>query len=477
MAFKGVERGQGELFPPQIGDLVAEEHPARVVLDLLGKLDFTAFEARYSPIGQRAYPPSVMLAILLYGMIRRVRAARKLADMCRDDIPMRWLTAGLCPDFRTIADFRKNHRDDIAALLAQAAQLAIRLGVLKHALWATDGSVIKASARTSKNADREAIEHELAALKQYMSDELFRAHEADQDDDETFGEDDDGSGIPLSMTSAAARKAALEKALQELKDTPKRKHVHPSDPDAVLIKRNKKTAEVAYNGQITVDTESGLIVAADATSEVTDRHQLMPQLALARENTGLKPDAIVADKGYSGVATLVALEDAGVIAHVPQQKTPSQAAGENGFTRDDYTFDEELNVFTCPHGKTLKPHKSRLREGIRYQEYRANEHDCAACPLASRCLKKNAKARTISVCERADLVEAAKARAKSPEGRAAAKARRCSVEGGWASIKHALGLRQFNLRSRAGARCELAIAALAHNAKKLAAVLATLNPA
>lgn len=471
MAFKHYAREQGELFPARIGELVADDHPARVVVDLVASLDLSGFARRYSPLGQRAYPPQVMLAILLYGMVRRVRAARKLADMCRDDIPMRWLSGGLRPDFRTIADFRKHHREDISELLAAAAQLAIKLGVLKRALWAVDGSVIKASARTSKIADRRAIERELKELERFMNRELESAREEDRDDDETFGEDDDGSGVPAEMKSPAARKAALEKALQELDQNPKRSKVHPSDPEAVLIKRNAKPGEVAYNGQITVDTESNLIVAADATSDVTDRHQLLPQLSQASNNAGCKPDAIVADRGYSGGATLAKVVSEGVIAHLPQQRTPSQAAGENGFTRDDFAFDKEEECFVCPAGNALKPHRTRVREGIRYKEYRASTADCEACPLASRCLRKNAVARTISVSEHAELIKAASARALTPIGRAAAKARRCSVEGAWASIKHAFGLRQFNLRSRIGARCELAIAALAHNALKLANAL------
>ena len=461
--FKPSLREQSELFPPRVGDLVPAEHLVRVTLELVSQLDLSDFEARYDPLGQRAYPPDVMLAILLYGVTQGVRSSRKLARMCREDIPMRWLSGVLNPDFRTISDFRKNHRAEICDLLAKVVRLARRLKVVKLSLWAVDGSVIKASANTGKARKKRQIKAELERLKESIGREMDESDRIDKEEDDEHGEDDPGNGLPPGLRSKEDRARRLREALEVIEQED-RETAHPTDPDSVQIKRRNKPSVSAYNAQLTVDTDSGLIVSADVCRDTNDQKQLTPQVEQATENVQQRPEAVVADLGYRSGANLEAMERRSIGLFVPPTIHPQS----DRFGRDDFIYDELSDSFTCPAGKELnfiQTHRDRQRSYAR-RKYRCAE--CEGCELAGRCLRPGAKGRTIAVHEHEGLMKAADKRAETAKGRAAARKRRCTVEPAFGVIKAVLGLRQFATRGLNMVKAEFALAASAFNLLKLA---------
>jgi transposase len=320
---------------------VTEDNPVRAVEAFIDELDLAAlgFEGMQpAATGRPAYHPSTLLKIYLYGYLNRVQSSRRLEREAQRNIELMWLTGRLAPDFKTIADFRRENGPAIRAACGQFIELCRRLELFTKAVVAIDGSKFKAVNNRDKNFTvtkvAKRMEQVDASIARYLA-ALDRAdrEESDVAEARTDRINDKIAGLRRQMQ-------ALKQMEQQVQAAPD-KQVSLTDPDArSMATSGRGTGVVGYNVQTAVDAEHHLIVAHEVTNLGHDRTQLEPM--------GLKAQA---DRGYFNGEQVLACEGTGVLPCVPKTDT-SSAAQRGFFTRHDFVFDAQNDHYTCPPAKS-----------------------------------------------------------------------------------------------------------------------------
>ena len=482
MPFKPYEQDAGMLFPPHLGDLVAEDHLARVISEVVDQLDISAITGPYSDLGQNAYHPRMMLKILYYGYAIGIRPSRALAGAIGETVPFMWLAGGWEPDFRTISDFRKDHIRRIEDLFVQIVRICCRMGIVKTGHWSIDGTKVKANASKGNWVRREVVEEELKRVRKEIAEALAEAEKIDAIEDELLGAENEGKALPKEIRKKTERAKRLAKAIEKLNEKPERTRVNRTDVDAPLMKRKGGGFEPSYNPQATVDADSQVIVAGDVTDNPTDNAELIPQLDQAITNVEAKPDGVLADAGYTGVPNLEHIEEREVEGFIPQHENArkrakvsgdEEAASAKRFERGDFEYDSESDCYRCPAGETLElSHRKKKKQACGINVVKVYKRvGCGKCPYASRCLKTGAKGRSVERPEREDLVAAMNERLGSDRGKTAYAKRKQSVEPVFGVLKAVMRFREFLLRGLEKARGEWRLACGAFNMRKIWALM------
>jgi transposase len=461
--FKPHVQDQGELFPPRVGDLIPDDDLVRVVSEVVDQLDLTAFAHNYSHLGQNAFNPRTMLKLTLYGYAVGVRSSREIAAAIQDRVRFMWIAGNDKPGKSAIADFRKRNAGCIEDIFIQVVLICSQLGMVKFGLWSIDGTKLKANAGKNGLRTKDAMEEEITRLRAEIRAAMEEAEQADD-------EPDDEPPLPPSIRRKQDREKRLEQALKTTEDNPKaspKTKANTTDPDAKLMQRKGGGFEPAYSPQITVDSESQVVLAADVCTDTTDVLQLIPQIDQAISNTGGKPDAVAADAGYYSGPNLAAVKERDIAGYVAEKLDTNRKQGQ--FKREDFQYDEATDSFICPAGKTLSrgqiKTKQRKSGNFKAQVYKCNE--CAGCELASRCLKKKAKSRSIEVSEHEGVMKELHERLLTEQGKAALAQRRQSVEPVYGVQKTVMRFREFLLRGLKYVRAEFKLAMTAFNLRKI----------
>ncbi len=472
--FKPYDPGQRVMFPPNLGDLVAEDHLARVVSEVLDTLDVSRIEAQYASIGQRAYAPRMLLKLLFYGSAIGVRSSRQLAQATYENVVFMWLAGGQTPDFRTIADFRKRHNEALEDLFEQIVRHCFALNLVTLGRWSVDGTRIQANAGKKALASRDTLDAEIADITRQIKEALAEATAQDAAEDEA-GAPDDNHRVPPAIARKQDRLARLERAKETLDAHPKRKRANRTDPDAPLMARRGKETLVAYNAQATVDADSQVILAVDVGPESADAPALLPQIDQACARVGHQPEALLADAGYTGIANIEGLEARGITPYIPQRS--ANPKGSDRFSHTDFIYDEASNSYRCPAGKTLDywNRKTVVSKSGNYRASRYRIKECGPCEFTSRChqittqdkKKQPQRGRTLSVADAEEAYQENKRRLETPEGRAIYDARGQSSEPVFGVIKSVMGVRQFLVRGARNVKGELHLIAAAFNLRKI----------
>src|SRR3977135_2811309 len=347
---EGVDRGQSTLFPALLDDYVAGDNPVRSVdvfvdgLDL-DKLGFVGIE----PLdrGRPSYHPGTMLKLYIYGYLNRVPSSRRLERGCQRNIEMIWLTGQLAPDFKTIADFRKDNGKAIREVCREFVALCRKLDLLSVASVAIDGSKFKAVNARDKNFTEAKMKRRLEQIDESIARYLSQLDTADRQ----------GPTVPEAKTTRLKEKIAkLREEIERLNVLNARmmasedKHVSLTDPDArSMATSGKGSGIVGYNVQSAVDTTHHLIVAHEVTNVGTDRNQLSNMAEQARTETGAETPDVVADRGYYDSHEILACETVGITVTLPKPMTSSaKAAGR--FGKQDFVYVAAGGVYSCPAG-------------------------------------------------------------------------------------------------------------------------------
>lgn len=355
--FRSWRLDEALMFPPSVHDFVPDDHLAPFVRSLVcEELDLSGILKVYnSPFGQPPYDPWMMTALLLYGYAVGVYSSRRIAKACVERVDFMAITALQRPDFRTIADFRKRHREAFEELFVQLLRLMQKAGLVKLGHVALDGTKIKANASKHKAMSYERMlkaEEELAAE---VGEMLDRAEAVDAQEDEAFGADRSGEELPdwvankqkrlakireaKEALEAEAKAEAEEKAKQPKKYRGGRKPKTPpgqpkpdaqrnfTDPESRIMKTGNGFIQ-GYNAQAAVDDEHQIIVSYGLTPSASDQHQLEPLIDGIEANLGKRPKEASADSGYCSEANLTALEERGIRGYVAAGRAKHPAAGE-----------------------------------------------------------------------------------------------------------------------------------------------------
>ena len=221
---EGKSRRERLLFPPSIDEYLPDSHLARVVLEIVKQLDLREIEGKYSPVGQHAYSPEILLSILFYGYAIGIRSSRELAKGCEERLDFMYLSAGTRPSYKTISEFRRKHLREIKELFKEIVRIGIKLGMVKvgNIKISIDGSKIRANAASKKSKDEQGLKKLLEEVEREIEDILKEAEDIDREEDEKYG-DRRGDELPDGLDKLATRKEKIREALEELRREKERK--------------------------------------------------------------------------------------------------------------------------------------------------------------------------------------------------------------------------------------------------------------
>lgn len=368
--FEPYDPDQDYLFPPSIRDWVPEGHLAHFISDTVDQLDlstfFSKYEGRKTARGQRAYHPRMLLKVLLYSYCTGIFSSRKIATAMEDLVPLRLLAAGNKPGHRTIARFRQENISEFRALFVQVVQIARSAGLVSLGTLAVDGTKIKANASKNKAMSYGRMKTAEKKLKREIRKITELARQLDVDEDAEFGPDFRGDQLPEEMTRRKDRLAKIQEAMERLEKEqaekaeasgrgknndenrrgpklkrpngvpPDKKQSNFTDPESRIMKTSTGGFQQCYNGQIAVDGDELIIVAAELTQCAADSGELLPMKQAAETNTGETAQRILADAGYKSEANLEALENLEVDAYVAlgrKERLPEDVAEDKPATR------------------------------------------------------------------------------------------------------------------------------------------------
>jgi transposase len=343
---EGEDRRQGALLPEYLDDYVSEENPVRVIDVFVDDLDLAAlgFERVIAAAtGRPGYHPASMLKLYLYGYLNQVQSSRRLEREARRNTELMWLLGKLAPDFKTIADFRRDNGEAIRATCATFVAICRQVGLLTGGVVAVDGSRFKAVNTRDKNftpgAVRRRIEQAEASIERYLQ----ALDTADRQE---------GEEVAFRSDRIKGRLAALRKQVRDLRMMQAELAAAPdgqislTDPDARAMATNGKgTGLVGYNVQAVVDAEHHLIVAHEVTNQGHDRAQLANMARQAKTAMAAESLKVLADRGYFSGEEILACERSGATPYVPKPLTSGAKA--EGSTR--------LSSRPCSGGSTGSP--------------------------------------------------------------------------------------------------------------------------
>lgn len=459
---QGEGRQQSSLFPPTLDELVPEDHLVRVIEAYVARLDLQALgfsKAQPQRTGRPPYDPADLLKLYLYGYFQRIRSSRRLEAECQRNVEVMWLLGRLSPDFKTIADFRKDNGAAFQATCRAFVQFCRQVGLISGQLVAIDGSKFQAVASQRKHLSLAKLKRQQAKLEAQIARYLAELDEADRSE---ATEVVDRSAVKAALQHLKNRYADNLTA-QTLMQTQGLEQFVVGEDEARLM-RTHQGPRVSYNVQSAVDGEHSLILHHEVTQDGNDTQQLEPQAKAAQTVLAQEQLTVTADAGYSNGEQFQACDDAGITAFVPANRgTNNQGNDTPLFDRDAFTYDAASDQYQCPAGKRLP-----LKQVNGLQRIYAVRGDCAACPLQSRCTE--AKRRHVTRHAHEAAFERMQRRMQAhPEMMVR---RRSIVEHPFGNLKQwILGNGRFLLRQLQGARTEMALAVNAYNLKRVINVL------
>ncbi len=416
------------LLPPSLREWLPENHLAYFVSDVVDHLDLSAMDAVYGEEkrGQPPYDPQMMTKLLLYGYCVGIFSSRRIQQRLAEDIAFKVLAAGNQPNFRTISDFRKIHLETLEGLFEQVLKITLEAGAVKIGRVVLDGTKMKANASKHKAMSYDRMKEKEKQLKDEVKQLLQQAEAADAEEDARYGKDRGGDELPDELQRRQSRlqkikeaKRALEsrsreKAAAEGADPkqakPKDKDQYNfTDPESRIMKGADGFVQ-GYNAQAAVEPDLQLIVGQMVTEATNDKEQLMPLVEAIEQQSGQRPDEVLADSGYCSEKNLQALES----EEDPERRIVGYIATERQ-KHDEYKE-------SCPRG--------RLPQG-------------------------------------ATRVDRMRRKLKTKAGKAIYAARKAIVEPVFGQIKQARGFRQFLLRGIAKVRGEWSLVCVTHNILKI----------
>jgi transposase len=462
---EGTDRGQTTLFPARLDDYVSEDNPVRAVDVFVDNLDLDRLGfIRVQPLdlGRPGYDPRVMLKLYIYGYLNRVPSSRRLERECQRNIEVVWLTGQLTPDFKTIADFRKDNGKAIREVCRAFVALCRKLDLLSAASVAIDGSKFKAVNARDKNFTKAKMKRRLERIDESIARYLSQLETADRH----------GDAVPEAkvtrlkskiekLREEIARLNAINAEMMQSED----KQISLTDPDArSMATSGKDTGIVGYNVQMAVDTQHHLIVAHEVTNVGTDRRQLSNMAEQARAEMEAEKLEAVADRGYYEGEEIKSCEDAGIAVTLPKPQT-SGAKAEGRFGKQDFVYIAADDTYHCPAGERLSYRYQTVDKGKTIRRYWTNV--CRTCALKAQCTPGSE--RRIGRWEHEAVLE--KVQARLDHNPDAMRVRRSTVEHPFGTIKCWMGATHFLMTTLPKVATEMALNVLAYNMKRVIAIM------
>jgi transposase len=460
---EGADRTQVNLLPDCIDDYVGTDNPVRVIEAFVEQLDLRemGFESvDPEATGRPAYHPSVMLKIYIFGYLNRVQSSRRLEHETQRNIELMWLTGRLMPDFKTIANFRKDNGKAIRRVCRQFIVLCRELNLFSQTLVAIDGSKFKAVNNRDKNFTAAKMKRRMAAINESIERYLTSMDTADRAEPEVAALK---KGRLQDKIDALKQQLEQLKAIESQMNASPDKQVSLTDPDARSMK-NREGGIVGYNVQTAVDAEHHLIVAHEVINEGVDRDQLSMMAEKAKEAIGARELTVVADRGYFKSELILECANSGITPLVPKSMTSSNRA-EGRFDKQDFIYVASEDEYRCPAGQRAIRRFTTIEAGLTIHKYWTSA--CPRCPIKAQCTTGDY--RRITRWEHEAVLEAMQNRLdRKPESM---RVRRQTVEHPFGTLKMWMGATHFLTKTLPRVRAEMSLHVLAYNLKRVMQIL------
>ena len=462
---EGDDRSQSTLFPERLDDYIAEDNPVRAIevfveeLDL-GRLGFDGMQPEAT--GRPAYHPATLLKIYIYGYLNRIQSSRRLERETQRNVELIWLTGRLMPDFKTIADFRKDNGKAIRNVCREFIVLCRQLNLFSEAIVAIDGSKFKAVNNRDKNFTDAKLKKRMEQLEESIGRYLAELDRADREPAAvTEGK---VSRLKDKVAAVKAQMQRLNQIGRELREAPDQQ-VSLTDPDArSMATSGRGTGIVGYNVQTAVDAKHHLIVAHEVTNLGHDRTQLFSMATQARSATGTEELTVLADRGYFKGEEILDCEQAGITTLVPKPLT-SNSKADGRFDKRDFVYIAEDDEYRCPAGERAIKRFSTIERGMVLHKYWTSA--CPRCPIKARCTPSDY--RRIARWEHEAVLDAMQDRLdRQPD---ATKLRRQTVEHPFGTLKAWMGSTHFMTKRLPRVSTEMSLHVLAYNLKRVMQIL------
>lgn len=457
---QGESRFQSTLFPERLDDYIAEDSAVRVIDVFIDELDLSGLGFRTEPkvTGRPAYDPTTMLKLYVYGYLNRIQSSRRLERESQRNVELMWLTGRLAPDFKTIADFRKDNGKAIRLVCREFVMLCRKLNLFADAFVAIDGSKFKAVNNRDRNFTKAKMKRRLQQIDESIERYLGQMASADRQEPDVAQHKTERLEEKIAkLKEEMERLKKLEVQMIEAPD----QQISLTDPDArSMATSGRGTGMVGYNVQTAVDAKHHLIVAHEVTNIGHDRTQLASMSRQAKEAIAADELTVVADRGYFRGEEIKACDESAITTYLPKPQTSGSAA-KGLFGKRDFIYVAEDDVYRCPAGERLT-RRTKTHDG-NLTIYRYWSSACGACALKSKCTP--GKERRVSRWEHEYVLDAAEARLdKEPERM---RARRCTVEHPFGTLKSWMGHTHFQMRTLHNVGTEMSLHVLAYNMKRV----------
>ena len=483
MYINGTSREQLYLFESKLDDIISEDNPVRFIdayvdkLDLL-KLGFTN-PGKDGGQGRPPYNPAMMLKIYIYGYLNRIRSTRKLESECKRNTELIWLTCKLAPDFKTIADFRKDNRNGIKQIFREFLKLCNRLDLLSFRCVAVDGTKERAQNHLDNIYRKESMDQISARIHERIEKYLEDLESNDRAEEAEY--DFLSKNLTEKLSKLKKRQDKIDIINRMFAENPDLKIYFAGDSDSRYMQDNKRI-NAGYNCQTAVDEKNKLIVAEDVTNESNDLHQInsmMNKIAEVKDELEIDNKTIVvADAGYFEEHEIIeAAKDERFDIYISHprdsqaQKTKVQAKEgkipAKGFSKDDFKYGKDKDIFECPVGKILTREGNGYidkRSGTRKFKYSCRE--CDECEQRSSCTNDKT-GRSVKVTEYFCEITEFREKCNSDPGKKLLSKRKEIVEHPFGTIKHSWGYRCFMQKGKDKVSSEFSFIAFIYNLKRV----------
>jgi transposase len=465
---RGVSRNQVVLFPESVEDYITEDNPVRFIDAFAGSLNLAELGfTRVNPAdtGRPAYDPADLLRLYIYGYLNRVRSSRMLEREAKSNVEVMWLLGKLRPDFKTMADFRRDNREAIKGVCREFTLVCKKLELFGGELVAIDGSKFKAVNNRRRNFSEARLTKAIKAIEEKIRAYLGSLDQQDAVEMEPLhapapSAEELGEKIKL-LQERREKYQALKHGLKESGA----KQVSLTDADARSMVMHHNATDVCYNVQTAVDSKHQLIVEHEVTNDPTDHAHLAEMALRAKETLGVEQLEVVADMGYFDGAEVKQCAAAGITTYIPKPIT-SVNKKRGLFTKQDFSYDEAKDCYHCPQVEelTFRFETVELNRQIRY--YATTK--CRGCPIKEKCTRaKGGRRITRWIDEKLleDMVRRVRAR---PE---IMRQRQQLSEPPFGTIKRAMGQGYFLMKGLNKVGAEMSLTVLSYNIKRVVNIL------
>jgi transposase len=460
---EGESREQRVLFPEVLDDYISEENVVRfidVFVDGLEMEDLGFDRPAPKETGRPPYDPRDLLKLYIYGYVNRIRTGRTLERECQRNVELMWLMRKLRPDFKTIADFRKDNRKAFRGVFRQFVLLCKGLGLVAGEMVAVDGSKFKAVNSGQRNFSQKKLEKRLKEIDQKVErylDELERADKQEKQAEISAEE------LKEKIARLKERKGRYEELLKELKASGN-SQISLTDGDSRAMALTPK-GEVSYNVQTVVDPKHHLIVEQDVTNEGLDNHQLFLMAQSTKRILDQTELQVVADMGYYNHEELKGCEEAGITAYV-SKPIVSKNTARGLFGKEKFVYEPDSDCYRCPAKERLDFRFESEENGKKFRYYWTKA--CPGCALKAQCTT-DPRFHRIKRWEHEGILERIEQRVRANP--LIMKLRKQIVEHPFGTIKFWNDQRHFLMKGLEKVKGEFSLSTLAYNITRAINVL------